>query len=52
MTKLISTVNYPITVKYNGQTIIVSPNETINIKKPELLPAVLPAGIRKIQVKN
>jgi len=45
MTKLVSTVNYPVTVKYDGQTIVVSPNETINIKNPELLPASLPAGV-------
>lgn len=45
MKKLISTVNYPIPVKYDGDTIIVSPNEVINIKKPNLLPAKLPAGI-------
>jgi len=51
MTKIISTVNYPVSVKYNGQTIVVSPSETIKINNPELLPAVLPAGIRKVTVK-
>jgi hypothetical protein len=45
MSKLISTVNYPITVKYDGQAVVVSPHESINIKRPELLPADLPAGI-------
>ena len=45
MTKIISTVNYPISVKYNGKTIVVSPNESINIQNPEFLPATLPVGI-------
>lgn len=50
MAKIISTVNYPVKVKYDGQTIIVSPNETIKINNPELLPATLPTGL--IQVNN
>jgi len=45
MAKIISTVKYPVSVKYDGQTIIVSPNESINIKNSELLPAKLPAGL-------
>lgn len=45
MKKLISTVNYPISVKYDGNTIVVSPNEVLKIKKPNLLPAKLPAGL-------
>ncbi len=45
MTKLISMVNYPVMVKYDGQTIVVSPNETIQIKHKDLLPGKLPAGL-------
>ena len=45
MGKLISTAKHPITVQYNGQKIIVSPGEKLNIRKVELLPAELPAGI-------
>jgi len=45
MVKIISTVKYPVKIKYDGKTIIVSPNETITIKNPELLPAEIPAGL-------
>ena len=45
MAKLISMVKYPVIVKYDGQNIVVSPGEKINIKKPELLPGDLPSGL-------
>lgn len=45
MAKIISTVNYPVKVKYDGATIVVSPNEALSIKKPELLPGSLPTGL-------
>ena len=45
MARLISTAKYPIRVKYDGQTIVVSPGEKLNIKNPELLPGKLPAGL-------
>lgn len=45
MGKLISTVRFPVTVQYNGEMIVVSPSEKINIKNIELLPKDLPAGL-------
>ena len=45
MAKLISTAKFPIRVKYDGQTIVVSPGERLNIKNPELLPGKLPNGL-------
>ena len=45
MGKLISTAKHPIAVQYNGKKIIVSPGEKLKIKKIELLPAELPAGL-------
>lgn len=44
MGKIISTVKYPITIQYNGQSIVVSPGARLNIKKVELL-GVIPAGL-------
>ncbi len=44
MGKIISTVKYPITVQYNGESIVVSPGEKIKIKNVELLGA-LPSGL-------
>jgi len=45
MAKLISRAKFPINVKYDGNNMVVSPGEKVNIKKPELLPAELPAGL-------
>lgn len=45
MSKLISMVKFPISVTYNGQTIVVSPGEKLNIKNDELLPGKLPDGL-------
>ena len=44
MGKLISTVKHPVTIKYNGQNVVVSPGEKLNIKNTEQL-AELPAGL-------
>ncbi len=44
MGKIISTVRYPITVQYNGESIVVSPGAKLKIKNTELL-GVLPSGI-------
>lgn len=45
MAKLISIAKYPITVTYDGEKIVVSPGEKLNIKNSELLPGVLPNGL-------
>jgi len=45
MTKLISTVNKPVTVKYDGEEIVVSPRETIKNIDANKLPGKLPAGL-------
>jgi len=44
MGKIISTVKYPVTIQYNGKSIVVSPGAKLNIKRVELLGAV-PAGL-------
>ena len=44
MGKLISTVKYPVTIQYNGESIVVSPGAKLNIKKVELL-GVIPTGL-------
>lgn len=45
MARLISVSKTPVRVKYDGQMIVVSPGEKINIKNPELLPGNLPKGL-------
>jgi len=45
MSKLISIAKFPITITYDGDKIVVSPGETLNIKNSELLPGALPNGL-------
>jgi len=49
MAKLISTVNYPVTVKYDGSVIVVSPRETIKKIDKNKLPGSLPKGLRVVE---
>ena len=44
MGKIISTVKYPITVQYDGESMVVSPGAKLKIKNIKLL-GVLPSGI-------
>lgn len=45
MTKLVSTVKIPVTVKYDGEEIVVSPRETIKHVDVNKLPGKLPVGL-------
>lgn len=48
MAKLISTVKFPVIVKYDGEEIVVSPRETIKNVDVNKLPGKLPAGLTLI----
>jgi len=45
MGTLISTVNYPVTVKYDGESMVVSPRAKLKIEKLSLLQGNLPKGL-------
>ena len=48
MKKLVSVVNYPITISYNGESIVVSPRQVIKNVDPEKLGEKLPNGIKLV----
>lgn len=48
MAKLVSTVNYPVTVKYDGGEIVVSPREVIKKIDVDKLPGSLPKGLKLV----
>jgi len=50
MAKLVSTVNYPVTVNYDGSVIVVSPREVIKKIDENKLPGTLPKGLKVIKV--
>ena len=50
MARLVSTVNFPVTVKYDGSEIVVSPREVIKRIDTNKLPGSLPKGLRVIKV--
>jgi hypothetical protein len=50
MSKLVSTVNYPVTVQYDGSQIVVSPREVIKKIDKNKLPGSLPKGLKVIKV--
>lgn len=45
MANLVSTVKFPVNVKYNGEEMVVSPRETIKNIDSSKLPGVLPRGL-------
>lgn len=48
MAKLVSNVNYPVTVSYDGGQIVVSPRESMKIDENKL-PGSLPKGLKVVK---